>query len=293
MKLSRSTLPLLIVVVAAPNLLGSAWKLDTEVRTTCLQVLREGLHSEEFWPAMHAAEALTLAGQQAEVRDFLEPKLESETDDQKRCGLSRELVRAGDIAKSEIMMDILRGADPHGHVHAAESLYKVGWQGGSELLQAAFRHSPNVKQRLMAAGAMVKFEEGVLKADALALLRTTLREASNPDTVRIAAWILARVGETKDVPVLRVRLEDAKPGLDQAYLEHALAMLGDPEGKRALVRNLESDDPAVRTYAAVFAGESGIHEAAPLLIRQLEDKHLDARIRAAQALIVLAGSQPS
>ncbi|WP_182869970.1 HEAT repeat domain-containing protein [Stieleria mannarensis] len=40
-------------------------------------------------------------------------------------------------------------------------------------------------------------------------------------------------------------------------------------------------------HAAVFAGEAGMTDAVPFLIRQLEDENLDARIRAAGALLAL------
>ena len=39
---------------------GAMPELNAELRAKALSVLRDGLKSEEFWPAMHAAEALTL-----------------------------------------------------------------------------------------------------------------------------------------------------------------------------------------------------------------------------------------
>ena len=36
--------------------------LDTATHEKCLNVLRAGLTSEEFWPSIHAAEGLTLEG---------------------------------------------------------------------------------------------------------------------------------------------------------------------------------------------------------------------------------------
>src|SRR5262249_34325650 len=71
-------------------------EIDEATRTRCVNVLRSGLGSDEFWPSMHAAEGLTSAGQGQDVRRALAPKLTTETDDQKRCGLARELVRAGE-----------------------------------------------------------------------------------------------------------------------------------------------------------------------------------------------------
>ncbi len=274
--------------VSKPNPSVEAFQLDAEMRRRCLGVLREAMRADDFWPAIHAAEALTLAGQGEEVREFLTPKLKAETDDQKRCGLARELVRAGDRDQSGVMMDILRSADPHGHVHAAESLYKVGWVGDGKPLESAFAQSDNVRLRIMAAAALAKYGQGTTRTDAFALLRSILRHEADPEVFRLAAWVLARIGTSDDVALIRDRRDDTDDQLVLAFLEHALAALGDAAGRKALIGNLESSDPAIRTYAAVFAGESTIVDAAPLLIRQLEDENRDARIRAAQALLVLA-----
>lgn len=269
----------------------TAEAIDEETRERALTVLREGLHSGEFWPAMHAAEALTLAGHGEEVAEFAVPLLASEQDDQRRCGLARELVRTGDTDKAKIMVGILEGEDPHGHVHAAESLYKVGGDGIVPSLRAAFDSSDDIRLRLMAAAALARHGGETDRADALAFLRDTLAEHPDPDIFRLAAWVLARVGAAEDIARIRARLPDAPENPARAFLEHALAALGDAEGRAALLRNLSSDDPAVRTYAAVFAGEAGMGDAIPALIGQLGDANLDAGIRAAQALLVLA-NQP-
>ncbi len=267
---------------------GNVSKLDSEMRQRCMTVLEEGMRADDFWPAMHAAEALTLGGQGEVVRAFLEPKLSTETDDQKRCGLARELVRAGDSPQSSVIMDILSSADPHGHVHAAESLYKVGWSGDSAPLNRAFANLDNVRLRLMAAAALAKHGQGSAREESFAFLRQNLRDEKDPAVFRLSAWVLGRIGEDKDCDLIRSRLDDANhDALVHAFLEHALAALGDPQGRQALLANFESSDPAIRTYAAVFAGESGISQAAPFLIRQLDDENLDARIRAAQALLLL------
>jgi len=275
-------------VISATTEAGGARKLDLDVRKQSLAVLRDGLRADEFWPSIHAAEALTLAGQQKEVREYLAPKLKTESDDQRKCGLARELVRAGDRQKSAVMLRILRDRDSSGRVHAAESLYKVGWIGASGPLKEAFEESDDTRLRLMAAAALAKHTQTAVSERAFEFLRKTLRDEPDPVVFRIAAWILGRIGEQQDRALIRSRLDDSTDELDRAYLEHSLAALGDPMGKRALLKNLTADDPAIRTYAAVFAGESGLAKAVPFLTRQLNDKHLDARIRAAQALILLS-----
>jgi sialidase-1 len=285
---SRWQLVTILLLVTAPIFAAEVFQLDSKTREHCLSVLREAIRADEFWVAIHAAEALTLADQGEEVREFLMPKLRTESDDQKRCGLARELVRAGDRDQGVVMMDILRGANAHGHVHAAESLYKVGWVGDSKPLQQAFAQTENIRLRIMAAAALAKHGQGTTRANAFALLRSNLRQQADPEVFRISAWVLARIGTGDDIALIRDRLADADDELAVAFLQHALAALGDAAGRKALIRNLESSDPAIRTYAAVFAGESAIVEAAPLLIRQLDDENRDARVRAAQALLVLA-----
>src|SRR5690606_22408226 len=78
-------------------------KLEEATHARCLKVLREGLASDDFWPSIHAAEGLTLGGYGDEVIAALTPKLASETDDQRRCGLARELVRAGQRLQTRVM----------------------------------------------------------------------------------------------------------------------------------------------------------------------------------------------
>lgn len=265
-----------------------AWKLDPEIRDQSLKILRDGMQSEEFWPSMHAAEGLTVSGQEQEVQSYLAPKLPQEADDQLRCGLARELVRSGNVAKSSVMMQILQGEDSHGHVHAAESLYKVGWEGSAAPLQKAFHETDDIRLRLMAAAALAKFDKGQTGKEALSYLREHLKTEPDPEVFRLSAWVLCRIGDAGDQDLIRTRMKDTDDSLVLAFLEHALAALGDPEGQEALLKNLQSDDPAIRTYAAVFAGEAGIIEAVPSLILQLDDENLDARIRAAQALLTIA-----
>ena len=281
----KTTLAGLLCLLLLNACSTSRIELDASTKNKCLAVLRAGLASDEFWPSIHAAEALTLAGHGAEVRRHLEPKLQTEMDDQHRCGLSRELIRAGDKAQCSVMFDILKGADPHGHVHAAESLYKVGWVGDATPVRAAFAQQENMRFRLMAAGALVKHERD---AKALAFLRERMRAEPDPDMFRIVAWLLGRIGGKSDIELIRSRMNDAPDANAKAYLNNAMAALGDAAGQASLVGNLTSTDAGLRVYAAVFAGEAGMTSVKPQLITLLNDETLDVRIRAAQSLLVLA-----
>ncbi len=100
--------------------------------------------------------------------------------------------------------------------------------------------------------------------------------------------MLGRVGGKADRSLIRSRLVDAPDPIAKADLQHALAALGDREGQMALTRNLESDNPSIRVFAAVFSGDARMTSVKPQLIELLEDETLDVRIRAAQSLLVLA-----
>lgn len=256
--------------------------LSPEMQDRCLQILREGFKSEEFWPSMHAAEGLTVAGYGAEVRQALPARIPTETDDQRKCGLARELVRAGDLPRTRLMLEILAGPDPHGHVHACESLFKV-WQIGDGRLLRRSLTSDNPKQVMMAAAALARWGH----PGALPLLRKYVQHADG-EQARIAAWILARVGDVSDLPSLRAGAARFEEPLTRAYFQYATACLGDPAGQATLIANLSHADPAVRVYACEFAPDARALSAAPALTKLLDDEVLDVRIRAAQALLALA-----
>lgn len=267
------------VATAAPP---SGLALPADVEERCLAILREGLASDEFWPSMHAAEALTLAGRGDEVLTALAGRLDKETDDQKRCGLAREQVRAGDRSMTAAMLDILAKDDPYGHVHAAESLYKVLQVGDGVLLRRAAAQSDNVKLQLMAAGALARCGN----LDAYKIIRQRLG-GDDPDGRQIAAWLLAKIGDSSDVPQLMANLDNETDPLRRCYIENALACLGHPKGLASFEKNLQSDNPAVRTYAAEFAGDSFATATVRLLKKLLDDPVLDVRVRAAQSLLVM------
>ena len=297
MPLMKSINPCLYVVL----LVGTCWpvraaepqsrepiRLDPLVRSRCLDVLREGLAARDFWPAMHAAEGLSVAGYGTELQPLLRRMQDSETDDQRRCGLARELVRAGDRRAAHVMLSILAGDDTYGHVHAAESLYKVWEIGDGAALRAAMTREGYPRLNIMAAAALAR--AGNPKA--LPVVREQLL-SDDLELSRTAAWVLARVGDESDIAGIRAQIPRSDDPLTVAYFEHALATLGDPDGRAQLVQNLAHSEASVRTYAAEFVPDGWVTEAAPQLIRILEDPYADARIRAAHALLALAGSPPA
>jgi len=270
---------------------GGPITLIPEDRDRCLAVLREGLNSKEFWPSMHAAEGLAAGGRGVEVREALAARLEAEGDPQRRCGLARELIRAGDLSYTRVLLDVLASEDKRGHAHACESLFKVNQIGDGELLRKAMLmtdEGPTLKT-VMAAAALARWGN----PDAFSHLRASLNR-NDEAIARTAAWVLARVGDSRDLAALRAAAPKFQTPLTRAYFDNALAALGDKEGHDALLRNLDNGDPAIRGQAAELAPEAGLTnlEAKNYLVRMLLDPDLDVRVRAAAALLQLAQPRP-
>lgn len=287
-----STLLLLALCGATAPSLSAAppMTLSPETREKALSILRGALRLEEteqFWIAMHAAEGLVLGGYGEEIVPVLEPRLATEKDGQRLCGLARELVRAGRKEHVAVLAEVLQREDSYGHTHAAESLYKVEELGDEATMRRRFQQGEDIKLRLMAAGALARKGD----AAALAFIRES-RDGASPEGVQIAAWLLGILGDRSDIEPLRQRIADAPTPLIRAYVEHALACLGDPDGLARLARNLEDEDDLIRTYAATFAGDAKAVSTQARLEAMLDDPFHDARVRAAQTLVQLSRTAP-
>ncbi|MBC7967280.1 MAG: HEAT repeat domain-containing protein, partial [Fuerstia sp.] len=278
-----------MIVALLPSLCSNAQQaaqitLDSATREKCLSVLRAGLRGEEFWPSIHAAEGLSLEGHGLEVIEYLKPKLKTETDDQKLCGIAREIARAGDRSAIPVMLNILEGENDYGHVHAAESLFKIFEAGDGLAMQRAESRRGNVKLKVMAAGALARCRV----PSSIQTVRDVLKYGE-PEDYGIAAWVLGQIGDSSDIPRLKAQLPHCPDAATRANFEHALAVLGDADGLQSLQKNLTRTDNAIRTYAATFAGDARATATVDRLKAMLEDPFPDARIRAAQSLLVLAG----
>jgi len=270
---------------ATTNLLAqsapSTYQLPQAMKSRCVAILNQAIHSEDFPTAIHAAEALTRAGRGHEVTAPFTQRLADETDDRKKCVWARELARAGDQSKLGVMLNILSQPDPYAHIHAAESLYKVDGIGDGTSLRAAIGERRDPILQIMAAGALAKHGN----AEAMRLLRERLTDP-NLKTGRIAAWVLGRIGGPSDIPALRDGVRRSSDDLTRCYFEHSLAALGDSAGLKALERNLTHDDKLIRAYAATFAGDAQAVELAPQLVPLLDDPVTDVQVRACQSLLV-------
>jgi len=230
---------------------------------------------------LHAAEALTLAGQEKEVLAALAKR--TAADDQQACGLAREAFRAGDKTKTAELLAILVKPGSIGHTHAAESLYKVAQTGDGGELRMAMLQSKDLKLKLMAAAALARVGD----ASALAIVRVHVKH-EDLEARKAAIWIIGQIGASSDANAVRAAMAAGNDELTKAYCVHALACLGDASGRRLLGENLQSSNPAVRTYAAEFCGYCRGVEFHQQLVKLLDDQTLDVRVRAAQSLIVLS-----
>ncbi|QDS88488.1 hypothetical protein EC9_26790 [Rosistilla ulvae] len=259
--------------------------LSAATRDRIIQVLQTGLVSDQFWPSMHAAEALTLAGKGDEVRAALTPRLSTTEDAQHRCGVARELFRAGDKSAVDVLLEILADEDPHGHGHACESLFKIAQVGDGKLLQTHMQATDQPIKQLLAAAALARSGD----AEALTLLRSQIQN-DDDNVARIAAWILSIDGDPSDLPVLRKRLPTIDAPDHQIFFLATMATLGDKAAGAKLQTALRSDDPAIRVFAAEFCGHAKLTAARETLTDLLKDEVLDVRIRAAQSLLLLDAS---
>lgn len=270
----------MLLLFAAPRPDTNAAAPETNVNARCLTVLRTGLASNEFWPAMHAAEALSLTGHGNEVLKALPGKIA--TDDQQRCGLAREAYRAGDRTRAAELLTILDKPGSNGHTHAAESLFKIGVIGDGVKLRQALAQDANLKLKLMAAAALHRGGD----ATAADTVRKYVSH-TDPAARMIAAWVLGQIGNPNDIAALKTQWKKETEPLNVAYFAHALALLGDADGLKTLGENLRSQEVSVRTYAADFAGLCRATGFRDQLIVLLGDSNLDTRIRAAEAVLLI------
>lgn len=249
------------------------------LRERAIAVLREGLKSSEFWPSMHAAEGLSTAGLGAEVVAALTPRLSTEPDEQRRCGLARELVRAGVETPVTVLAATLNDPQSKGRVHASESLFKVNRLGDREaLLRALSEGNPTLE--IMAAAALARHGDTA----ALAKVRARLADAEASNR-QIAAWVLGQVGGAQDCAPLRA-LAEAEPAVTaSAPYWNALARLGAPGARAVVVKNLDATEDAVRAEAAEALAGCATPAELPRLEAMLADPVLDARLRAADAIL--------
>ena len=244
-------------------------------------VLKDAAQSAEFWPGMHACEALTQTGERSFVRALLAGKLDKETDRQRQCGLAREQVRAGDRTHVTKLLEILADTKSNGRTHAAESLFKVAEIGDGRLVRAAFAEK-DVSLMLMSAAALARCGNRA----ALEPVRQLLQQSDSQNRM-LAAWVLGQVGDASDLPALRKAAGLETAVVARSFIFNALARLQDAAAVEEVGKNLSHAETEVRTYALDALAGLRLARFLPEYQKLLEDKNLDTRVRAAQAILLL------
>ena len=253
-------------------------ELSPQTRELCLTVLRQAVAGSEFWPAMHAAEALTIAGHGKEVIPLLEARLLTDDDPQHRCGLAREIARAGKRDPIEILWKTLADSKSNGRVHAAESLYKIAEVGDGKLLRSLMNEGNDPRLSIMCAATLGRAGS----PQAMERVRAYLK-SDDAELRKLAAWVLGLLGSTADIPEIQRSSELEKEPVAKSFFVNAMATLGDASARQSLAKNIDSDDAAIRTYAADFASWARQVDAVPEA--RLADSNVDVRVRTAQALL--------
>ncbi len=272
--MKSSTIP----VIESSTVAGNC---ELTVYQHCLYILRENLLASEIVLAIHAAEGLTETGYGCEVRDAFLPRFLKESSDRNQCLLARELVRAGDKDKVDVLILALERTEDALQVVAAESLFKLRHIVDEDIARRVHANASNAKLKLHISAILA------CQGDRKSLDRIKEDLFSEVvDARMIAAWILTRIGSHLDVSLLqKLRLSETDT-MVCAYIDHALAALKDESGIRSLRMNLSSDCAVIRRMATETSRLIQSSVILQKLNNLLNDQDCDVQIRAAHALLI-------
>lgn len=251
-----------------------------------LEILRQGLHSDEFWPSIHAAEALIDAGYGFEVTPVLYNKLESEGYDVYRASIAKALIKDNEQEGIVILQDIMLRDDQSAQLESVKGLFYEATVADTAIVGKLTRSTQNQEIRLYAQ-ALLHITEKQKNVDQI---RTALSDQD--PTLRIAAAnILAFIGSSEqDTTQLETNLIAANTELEQFHMLRALAMLDHTSSRERLPQLTRSNDLSVRSGAAYAIAEAWIVDQVDTIYPLLDDPSLAVRVRAAQALLTLNNS---
>ncbi len=266
------------------NVPPSSYLLTGNTHQQCLNVLREGVKGDEFWPSIHAAEALIKEDYAFEATPLLTTRMGAERDRRKIAGYARALATTDYNQSVVALQDILLSDDLEARILAAEAMFRTGIIGDPVILEQLTDPSINGRLRVFAAAALTVSD--------LADMREVIREAlrgNDPAARYIAADVIPIVGTLEDdVPTLIDKKDLANSDFENLYFVRALAMFGLANARKELLSFLKHPDPTIRSRAAFAIAEAWYVESSNQLLPLLEDPALSVRVRAAQALLTLA-----
>ena len=270
-----------LLTVVAMMAGGCAGTGDAGLRGQCISVLKGAFEvegEEHFWAKMHAAEALTVAGETQWVKAKLREMMKQSYNAQHVCGLCREMIRAGADEYEQPMVTALQRPEYGAQTHAAESLFKVGKVGRRNLMEKAAEGKDPVLG-MMACAALVR------AGDKGRLERVRKHLADEDERARVVAcWVLGQLGDSSDVG----RIEKASAGWQgdaKFNAEVALGRLGRAGAVDRLFELLGDEDE--KRVAGVCEALAAIKDkrGRPYLVKLLKSDGLDTRVRASHALL--------
>lgn len=262
----------------------TSYLLTGNVHQQCIEVLREGVQGDEFWPSIHAAEALIREDYGFEAIPVLRERMGREEDRRRIAGYARALAADDPNQSIVALQDILLSGDLEARILAAEAMFRKGIVGDPSILEQATDPSQNGRLRVFAAATLTVTDQEDM--------RDVVREAlaSNDPAARyIAADVIPIIGNLEDdAPTLIDKKDLVNSDFENLYFVRALAMFGFDSARKELLSFLKHPDPTIRSRAAFAVAESWYIESSNQLIPLLEDPALAVRVRAAQALLTMA-----
>ena len=261
-----------------------SYLMTGNVHQRCLEVLREGLNSDEFWPSIHAAESLIKAEYAFEARPILLKGIENERDNRRIAGYARALIPTDHNLAIISLQDILLSNDIEARILAAEAMFKTATVGDPTILEQALAEQNNGRLRVFAAAALTVTDRGDLKS----IVREAL-QGDDPAARYIAADVIPVIGNLEDdLPILIDKKDLTSSDFENLHFVRAMAIFGAESARNELVSYLRHPDATIRSRAAFAIAETWHVEQSTKLISMLEDPSLAVRVRAAQALMTLA-----
>ena len=277
---------LIIVGCKTPKVLPPPNLLRANHFDKSLQILRQGLHSDEFWPSIYAAEALIDAGYGFEATPVLYDKLESEGYDVYRASIAKALIKSNEQEGIVILQDIMLGNNEQAQLESLKGLFYEVTAADTAIVGNLTRSTESQEIKLYAQ-ALLHITEKQKNADQI---RGSL--SSQDPSIRIAtADILAFIGSSEqDTTQLETSLIAANTELEQFHMLRSLAMLDHNASRERLPQLTRSTDPSIRSEAALAIAEAWIVDQVDVVYPLLDDPSLAVRVRAAQALLTLNNS---
>ncbi|MBX2822179.1 MAG: hypothetical protein KTR29_20965 [Rhodothermaceae bacterium] len=277
---------LLIIGCKTPKVLPPANLLRANHFDKSLQILREGLHSDEFMPSVYAAEAMIDAGYGFEAIPVLREKLKKEGVDVYRARIARALVKGRQQDGVILLQDIILGNDEEAQIESLKGLFYEAYVADTSIVGNVIRSTDNNAIKLYAQGLLHITE----KEKHVDEVRAGLTD-SDPRSRIAAADIISFIGSIEeDTTQLITNLANVTSDIERFRTLRALALLDHAASRESLPQLTRSPDPSMRAMATYAIAESWLVEHAEAIYPLLEDPSLAVRVRAAQSLLILNDS---